>query len=108
MLSVAFCQATRNFVFWDCVVWKVAAGCTRVGTDGAFVSMTNVAVTLWSVLMVRLHAAVPVQSPDQPVKTVWVPAVTLAVSCTAVPAANAFEQVVPQVMPEGVLVTVPL
>ncbi len=50
---------------------------------------------------------VPVQPPPlQPVKVE--PAAGVAVSVTTVPVGNAVEQVAPQVMPAGALVTVPL
>jgi hypothetical protein len=51
-------------------------------------------------------AAVPLQAPVQPVKVE--PAAVAAVSVTDVPLATLNEQVAPQVMPAGVLVTVPL
>jgi hypothetical protein len=56
--------------------------------------------------MLTLHVPVPVQSPLQPVNTQ--PVAGCGVSVTLVPAANAAEQVVPQLIPAGWLVTVPL
>jgi len=53
------------------------------------------------------HVPVPVQPPPlQPVKVE--PAAGVAVSVTAVPLANVAEQVVPQAIPAGALVTVPV
>jgi hypothetical protein len=66
----------------------------------------NVAVTV--VLLVRVTVAVPVPdvpSPLQPANTDPVDGV--AVSVTVVPEENEFEQVDPQSMPDGLLVTVP-
>jgi phage tail protein X len=65
----------------------------------------NVAVTELAAFIVTVQAPVPVQAPLQPVKVA--PAAGVAVSVTAVPAANDAEHVVPQLMPAGVLVTVP-
>jgi hypothetical protein len=48
---------------------------------------------------------VPEQAPDQPVKTE--PALAAAVSVTEVPLVNECEQVAPQLMPAGALVTLP-
>ena len=67
---------------------------------------TNVAVTAWEALIVRAQAAVPEQSPDQPAN-LELPA-GLALSVTEVPGSNAAVQVVPQLIPEGVDVTLPL
>ena len=66
----------------------------------------NVAVTAWFTLIVRVHAPVPVQSPDQPTKVC--PATGVAVRMTTVPALKLAEHVVPQSIPGGVLVTAPL
>ncbi|PYN89529.1 MAG: hypothetical protein DMD87_05320 [Candidatus Rokuibacteriota bacterium] len=56
---------------------------------------------------VTVHGLVPVQPPPlQPVKVK--PAAGVAVSTTAVPLANEAEHVVPQAIPAGTLVTVPL
>lgn len=53
-----------------------------------------------------VHASVPVQSPVQPANCC--PAPATAVKVTGVPAANDEEQTVPQLMPLGVDVTLPL
>ncbi len=55
---------------------------------------------------VNLQSAVPVQPPVQPPNAK--PASGVAFNVTAVPATKLKEQTVPQLMPEGVLVTVPL
>lgn len=65
----------------------------------------NVAETLVSAFMVTLHVEVPLQAPDQPAKAAL--AAGAAVSVTAVPALNAARQVEPQLMPAGLLETVP-
>src|SRR5438093_1194333 len=67
----------------------------------------KVAVTVVAAPSVTEHVPVPVQPPPlQPVKVE--PAAGVAVSVTAVPLANVAEQVVPQAMPAGALVTVPV
>ena len=53
-----------------------------------------------------MQSAVPVQPPLQPANAK--PTSGVAFSVTAVPATKLEEQPVPQLMPEGVLVTVPL
>src|SRR5262245_15021462 len=65
----------------------------------------KVAVTDIAALIVTVHVPVPVQAPLQPVKVA--PAAGVAVSVTAVPLPKAAEQVLPQLMPAGALVTVP-
>jgi len=65
----------------------------------------NVAVTVVAAETVTVQAPVPAQ-PVQPVKVE--PAAGVAVSVTAVPLAKLAEQVAPQVIPAGELVTVPL
>jgi hypothetical protein len=65
----------------------------------------KVAVAERAAFIVTVHAPVPVHAPLQPVKVA--PAAGVAVSVTAAPAANDAEQVVPQLMPAGALVTVP-
>jgi hypothetical protein len=75
-------------------------------TERAKVGAVNVAVTLWATLMVTVQVPVPVQPPPlQPVKVE--PAAGAAVRVTIVPIENEAEQVVPQEMPAGLLVTVP-
>jgi hypothetical protein len=68
---------------------------------------TKLAVTAWAALIVTVHVPVPVQPPPlQPANVE--PAAGVAVNVTAVPLANAAEQVAPQEMPVGALVTVPV
>lgn len=67
-------------------------------------SLSNTAVAERSVLMVRLQVPVPEQSPNQPVKEE--PAAGLAVSVTGA-AAKGDEHVDPQLIPAGLVVTVP-
>jgi hypothetical protein len=55
--------------------------------------------------MFTTHAPVPVQSPDQPAKRELTPAAGVRV--TFVPWSNVAEQVPPQSIPDGELVTVP-
>jgi hypothetical protein len=66
----------------------------------------KVAVTVVAALRVTVQAAVPEQPPPlQPLKVE--PVAGVAVSVTAVPLAKPAEHVVPQVIPAGLLVTVP-
>ena len=66
----------------------------------------KVAVTVVAALKVTVQVPVPVHPPPlQPLKVE--PAAGAAVSVTAVPLAKLAEQVTPQVMPVGALVTVP-
>ena len=65
----------------------------------------KVAVTFFAAVMLTVQVLLPEQSPLQPVK---VPLVAVAVSVTLVPLSKLAEQVDPQLMPEGLLVTVPL
>jgi hypothetical protein len=67
--------------------------------------MLNVAVQLTLLLTVTLPS-LQSASPDQPAKTE--PEAGVAVSATAVPLAKALEQELPQLMPAGELVIVPL
>ena len=55
---------------------------------------------------IKLQSPVPVHAPLQPAKTKLASGV--ARSDTVAPAANVLEQLVPQLMPEGALATVPL
>ena len=67
----------------------------------------KVAVTVVAALRVTVQVPVPLQPPPlQPVKVE--PAAGAAVSVTAVPLEKLAEQVAPQVIPAGALVTVPL
>jgi len=68
----------------------------------------NVALTLWAALIVTVQVlVVPVQPPPlQPVKSE--PAAGAAVKVTMVPLVNEAAHAVPQEMPAGALVTVPV
>ena len=68
--------------------------------------MLKVAVTACAALTVMLQVPVPAQLPLQPVKAVT--AAGAAVKVTAVPVGSDAEHVAPQLMPAGVLVTVPV
>jgi hypothetical protein len=59
----------------------------------------------WSIVTVQVPVPLPLQTPPQPVKVELAPAV--AVSVTVVPCVNEAEQVAPQSIPAGELVTVP-
>jgi len=65
----------------------------------------NVAVTEVFAVSVNVQAAIPVHAPDHPAKVE--PAAGAAVKVTAEPLANDAEQVPPQLIPAGLLVTVP-
>src|SRR5207249_698877 len=76
-------------------------------TVSAKLGRAKVAVTVVAALTVTVQAPVPEHPPPaQPVKVE--PAAAVAVSVTAVPLVKLAEQVAPQVMPAGELVTVPL
>jgi hypothetical protein len=64
-----------------------------------------VAVTFCAALIVTVHAPVPLHAPPQPAKLE--PDAGVAVRLTLVPCAKLVVQVEPQLMPVGVLVTVP-
>ena len=64
------------------------------------------ALTDFAASMVTLHAPVPLQAPLQPAKVE--PESGVAVKLTTVPLAKFAEHVVPQEIPDGVLVTVPV
>ena len=66
----------------------------------------KVAVTVVAAVSVTVHVAVPEHPPPlQPVKAE--PAAGLAVRVTALPLVKLAEQLVPQLIPAGALVTVP-
>ena len=73
------------------------------GVDGG--AMLKVAVTAVAELTVSAHEPVPEQAPVQPPKVE--PEAGVAVRVNAVPRVTDCEHVVPQLMPLGVLVTVP-
>ena len=68
--------------------------------------MLKVATTVRSDCMSKVQLAVPVQAPDQPMNVE--PVAGLAVSVTVVLAGKVAVQVLPQLMPLGVLVTEPV
>jgi len=75
-------------------------------TFGTMQSRRKVAVTEWFPLMVNAQAPVPEHTPDQPVNLDLEDAV--AVNVTAVPWSKACVQAVPQLIPAGLDVTVPV
>src|SRR5439155_368880 len=76
-------------------------------TVSAKLGRLKVAVTVVAAESVTVHAPVPEHPPpSQPVKVE--PAAAVAVSVTAVPLVKLAEQVAPQLIPAGELVTVPL
>jgi len=76
------------------------------GSGGPAAVRSKVTVTVDAAFTITTHAPVPVQAPLQLVK--FEPAAGVAVSVTAVPGVTDCEQVVPQLMPAGLLVTVPV
>ena len=69
------------------------------------VPCSNVAVSVVLAVIVRLHVAMPVQRPDHPAKVVAVSGV--AVNTTADPVGKLAVQLPGQLIPAGLLVTVP-
>jgi len=65
----------------------------------------KLAVTDWDPDVGRVQAPVPVHAPLHPPKEK--PAAGVAVNVTCVPAGKVLVQVVPQLIPAGLLVTVP-
>jgi hypothetical protein len=66
----------------------------------------KVADTFWAAFITMTQVLIPLHPPDQPVKVE--PAVPLAVRVTELPTANSVLQVLPQLMPGGLLVMMPL
>src|SRR5881392_880412 len=99
MLSVAFAATVR--------VPEIVAPAVGVMMEAAGgVMSVNVAVTVVAALRVTVQAPGPEQPPPlQPLKVE--PAAGAAVSVTAVPLVKLAAQVAPQVMPAGLLVTLP-
>jgi hypothetical protein len=78
-----------------------------LSTVSTGVVSVNVAVTFLAVVIETVHvAALPVQPPPDQLKVE--PVAGVAVSTTLSSAANKAEQVVPQLMPAGAEVTVPV
>src|SRR5437879_9575658 len=75
------------------------------GLSVKLIPVAKVAVTEVAALIVTVHVPVPVQAPLQPVKVE--PAAGAAVRVTTVPVVKEVEQVAPQEIPAGELVTVP-
>jgi hypothetical protein len=75
-------------------------------STGAAVGKLNVAVTVAFADSVMTHELVPLHAPDQPTKVD--PDAGDATSVTLVPELNVAEHVVPQLIPLGVLLTVPV
>jgi hypothetical protein len=69
------------------------------------VEALKVAVTVVAAFSVTVHVPVPEQGPLQPAKVE--PAAGVAVRATTAPVANGAEQLDPQLIPAGALVTVP-
>src|SRR5881628_498365 len=99
MLSVALAATVR--------VPEIVAPAVGVMMEAAGgVMSVNVAVTVVAALRVTVQAPGPEQPPPlQPLKVE--PAAGVAVSVTAVPLAKLAVQVAPQLMPAGLLVTLP-
>ena len=91
----------------DVVPTEMLAGLAfRVHTGvPAFISV-NVAVTLLAAVMLTVQLPVPVQAPLQPVKVL--PVTGVAVSVTLAPLVKDALHVVPQLIPAGALLTVPV
>jgi len=87
--------------------WTVVTVSVNVPGGGGGAEVLKVAVTVIFLSIFTAQEPVPVQPPPlQPAKTD--PEADTAVSVTVVPFENDPEQVVPQLMPLGLLVTVPL
>ncbi|TML06758.1 MAG: hypothetical protein E6G38_09775 [Actinobacteria bacterium] len=68
--------------------------------------MEKLALTLFAEVIENVQVVVPLQAPLQPAKVELPPGV--AVSVTLVPESKSAAQVVPQLIPPALLVTVPL
>ena len=90
-------------VGWSARGWS-AGGLS--GGGGSWATTPKMATTLRAAVMETVHVPVPVQSPSQPANAE--PDAGVAVSVTEVPSVKVAEQVAPQLMPAGLLVTVPL
>src|SRR6266850_2369084 len=96
--------AARNSTM--CTALSTVVCTTRGLSVKLTVARAKVAVTARAAVIVTLQAPVPVQLPLQPEKVE--PAAGAAVKVTVGPMVNEAVQVVPQEMPAGLLVTVPL
>src|SRR6266850_1600189 len=98
-------MAVRSSVM--CTAFMTVVPATSGLSVKVLVATVNVAVTDVAAVTVTTQVPVPAQPPPlQPVNVE--PAAGAAVSVTMVPVVNEAEQVAPQAMPAGVLVTVPL
>jgi hypothetical protein len=77
-----------------------------VTVTGRFCAGPKVAVTLVAAAKVTVQVLVPEQAPLQPVKELFVPGVAVSVTCAF--GAKPAEQVVGQLIPAGLLITVPV
>src|SRR4030095_2026552 len=89
-----------------CIAFTTVVWATSGLSVKLVLAVAKIAVTARAALIVTLQAPVPVQAPLQPAKVE--PVAGAAVRLTAAPLVNEAEQVAPQEMPAGVLVTVPL
>src|ERR1700752_1961832 len=92
------------------VIAAVAAACVWPTTFGTATCMgaveLKVAVTNWPVFATTSHEPVPLHGPLQPANAD--PEEAMVLRLTAVPAATLSSHAGPQVIPKGLLVTVPL
>src|SRR5215467_14164866 len=95
----------RSSLMWVAFT-TVVPGTSGVSVKPALVAGTNVALRAWTEVIETVQAPVPVQAPFQPEKVE--PVAGVAVKVTAVPLVKDARQVVPQEMPAGALITVPL
>src|SRR2546425_5087145 len=96
--------AWRSSVKWTALM-GVPAG-NRSPDVASVKTLEDVAVTGRLSFIVSVHvAAVPPHAPPQPLNRAWVPGV--AVSVTVAPTLKLAEQLDPQVIPAGLLVTAP-
>src|SRR5664279_3270715 len=80
--------------------------CLREARPALAGAASRIAPTEVSLIIVRLHGAVPEQAPVHPVKVEL--ALGIAVNVTDMPIAKLALHVDPQLMPAGALVTVPV
>src|SRR2546427_8614448 len=96
--------AWRSSVKWTALI-GVPAG-NRSSDVASVKTIENVPVTERLSVIVSVHVvAVPLQAPPQPLNRAWVPGTT--VSVTIAPTLKLAEQLAPQVIPAGLLVTAP-